>query len=117
MGPGQRDCDSGCEVRVGGYFGALNFATEPMDQGKADVVNGMAMEVGEVLDRLHFGIRLTAFTECGHTGPDAQLQPSHGHGVPARRLPKLALALPWEKDAPPTTTARASDEDAGGKYL
>ena len=49
--------------------------------------------------------------------PQTQLQPFYGHRVPARRLPKGALTLAPEKDAPPNQNARTSDKNTGGHNL
>ena len=79
--------------------------------------NGADREVGEVPDGLYFGVRFPEFIERGLPAHTAQLQPFHGHGVPARRLPKGAFTLPGATDMPTYQTASTSDEDAVGQYL
>ena len=79
--------------------------------------DGEAREGSAVPYGLHHGIRLPDFSERGRTGPEAQLQPSHGHRVPVRRLPNVTLTLPQVKDAHLATTARTSDKDAGRQDL
>ena len=63
------------------------------------------------------GIRPPDLPECGRPGPESQLWPSHGIRVPEQKLSDGTLSLPWEKDAPPATSARLSDKDAGQKYI
>ena len=82
-----------------------------------DVGNGASSEGGDVLDRLHYGVRFPDISERGHPGPEAQLRPFHGHGVPVRRLSEVTLTLTRVQDAPPTPTPWRSDEDASGHDL
>ena len=72
---------------------------------------------GEVSDGLNFRFLPPDLPERGRPVPEAQLQPHHVHGLPARRLLKGALTLPWVKDASPTPTSRVSDKDTGGQDL
>ena len=66
-----------------------------MVQISADLGNGAEREGGEVPDGLHSGVQLTDITERGRPGPEVQLRPLHGHGVPLQRLPEGALMIPW----------------------
>ena len=65
-----------------------------MVQRSEEVGDGAAREDGEVPDGLHSGVRLSDIPEHGRPGPEAQLQPLHGHEVLERCLPEGALALP-----------------------
>ena len=86
-------------------------------QVSEDVGDGEAREGSAVPDGLNPGILPLDLSERGCTGPEAQLLPSHGHRVPPWHLPKGTLVLPQAQDAPPVTSARPSDEGAGGQYL
>ena len=86
-GLGRRDCGGGCNGGIAGSFVALPPTTSTLVLGQEDVGDGAAVEVGEILDGLHFGIRPTDLPERVRTGPAAQLRPFHGRGVTVRRLP------------------------------
>ena len=61
---------------------------------QGDVDSGASSESGEVPDGLHYGVLLRDLSERGHPGPESQLRPFHGHGVPAWSLSKVILTLP-----------------------
>ena len=86
-------------------------------QRQVDVRNSAAKEGVEVPDGINFGVQPPDFQERGRPGPKAKLRPLHGYGVPARRLPKGALALSRAKYAAPALSDQTSDKDAGGQYL
>ena len=59
------------ELLVRVSFGEITLATAHMVQ--RDVGNGASSEGGDVLDRLHYGVRFPDISERGHPGPEAQL--------------------------------------------
>ena len=70
-----------------------------------------------VPDGLFPGIWQPDLPERGRPRPEAQLWPSHGLRVPAWSFPEVTLALPWEQDAPPATSAWRSVKYTGEQDL
>ena len=82
-----------------------------------NVGSGETGEGDEVPDRQYSGLRLSDISERGRTGPTTQLQPLHGYGVSAQRLPEGSPILPWAQDTPPSFSAWTSDDDTGKQYF
>ena len=76
-----------CDGWPGGYVGTLPPTPVIMVEGREDVEHDLGGEGGEVPNGLHSGDILPSLLECVRPGPQAELRPLHGYGMPPQRPP------------------------------
>ena len=87
-----------------------------MVPGREDVEHDMGGEGGEIPNGLYSGDGSPYLLECFRPGPQAQLRPIHGSGMPPQHPPPEGTCqIPWGAQvAPPPTTDRP---DKGGQNI
>ena len=117
QGRDKENCNGCSNDGARGSSGTVHTTPTHTEKRLEDVGDGATGEGGEVPDGLYSGVQSPDLSEYCRTGPEAQLRPLHGHGVPARHLPEGTLTPHFSKDRLTTSTTRISDEDVGGQDL